>query len=198
MKRLLRMKREGGGPLRSKEKPLTAAQTEALRRLWEQYHRFMLFIANRMMEKSEDADDVVQDVLLKLSRQIDRLSELPDAETKRYLAVSIRHEAINRGTYLQRRTSAVTDIDEAKLEQIPDTKDTEHMVMLRNDAERVLAIIRSLPEKEQAALRMKRIGGASDREIAGVLGIAESSVAQYVRRAQQKVAARFGRKEEGS
>lgn len=182
----------------SKERPLTDAQSEALRQLWEHYHRFMLFIANRMVEKSDDADDVVQNVLLKLSRQIDRLSELTDAEKKRYLATAIRHEAINRGVYLQRRTSAVADIDEAKLEQIPDTKDTEHIVMLRDDAAHVLDIIRSLPGKEQSALRMKKISRASDREIASVLGIAESSVAQYVRRAQQKVIAIFSRKEEGS
>ena len=182
----------------SKEKPLTDAQSEALRQLWEQYHRFMLFIANRMVEKSDDADDIVQNVLLKLSRQIDRLNDLTDVEMKRYLATAIRHEAINRGVYLQRRTSAVADIDKAKLEQIPDTRDTEHIVMLRDDVAQVLDIIRSLPEKEQSALRMNKIGMASDWEIAGVLGIAESSVAQYVRRAQQKVIDIFGRKEEES
>ncbi len=91
----------------------------------------------------------------------------------------------------------VADIDKTKLEQIPDTKNTEHIVILRDDASRVLDIIHSLPEKEQTALRMKKIDMASDREIAGVLGIAESSVAQYVRRAKQKVAARFSSKEDG-
>lgn len=178
----------------SKGEPITNAQSEAMRQLWEQYHRFMLFIANRMVEKSDDADDVVQDVLLKLIRQIDQLIKLSDSEKKRYLATAIRHEAINHGLYVQSRVSRFTDMDEARLEQIPDNRDTEHIVTLRDEAAQVLDIICTLSEKEQTALRMKRIVGASDREIAAVLGISESSVAQYVRRAQQKVIDKYNRK----
>lgn len=182
--------------MHSKDRPLTKAQSEALRRLWEKYHRFMLFIADRTVEKTEDADDTVQNVMLKLARHIDRLGELPDAEMKRYLATAIRHEAINRGTELRRRASLVPSVEEENPEQIPGPENTERTVMLRDDAARVLELIRSLPEKEQVALRMKKLGGASDREIAEALGIAESGVAQYVRRARQKVAALFGGKEE--
>ncbi len=182
----------------SKIKPLSDTQSEALCLLWEKYHRFMLYIANQVVENSDDTDDVVQNVLLKLTRQIERLSELTDAEMKRYLAAAIRHEAINLGIYLQRRKAAVADINEERLEQIPDAKDTEHIVMLRHDTAKVLDIIRSLPEKEQKALRMKKIGKASDQDIAKAIGIAESSVAQYVRRAQQKVIRRFSGKGEES
>ena len=182
--------------MHSKDRPLTKAQSEALCRLWEKYHRFMLFIADRTVEKTEDADDAVQNVMLKLARQIDRLGELPDAEMKRYLATAIRHEAINRGTELRQRASLTSCMEEENPEQIPGPENTERTVMLRDDAARVMALIRSLPEKEQAALRMKKLGGASDREIAEALGIAESGVAQYVRRARQKVAALFLGKEE--
>lgn len=178
----------------SKPKPMTGAQSESLRLLWEKHHRFMLFVANRMVAKSDDADDVVQNVLLKLIRQIDRLSSMPDAELKRYLAAAIRHEAIDRGVYQQRHPS----VDETQLTQLPGGLDTEGMVMLREEAARVLDMLRSLPEKEQAALRMKRLGGASDRQIADALGIAEASVPQYVRRARQKLMDRFGRREEES
>ena len=60
-------------------------------------------------------------------------------------------------------------------------------MILREEIRKVQRLISRLPAAEQQALRMKKVGNATDAEIAEALGISENSVSQYVRRAQKKL-----------
>ena len=162
-------------------------QTNSLQALWEKYGRYMLAVANRCCASPDEADDVVQNVVVRLAGQGDRVMDLPDLEIRKYLARAVRNEAINRGLFNKKQIDITDSIGSDIAQNKTDPMNTEEKVILREEIRKVQRLIGRLPVAEQQALRMKKVSNATDAEIAKALGISENSVSQYVRRAQKKL-----------
>ncbi|MCQ2458167.1 MAG: sigma-70 family RNA polymerase sigma factor [Clostridia bacterium] len=162
-------------------------QVDSLQSLWEKYGRYMLAVANRCCASPDEADDVVQNVVVRLAGQADRIVNLPDMEIRKYLARAVRNEAINRGLFNKKQIAVTDTISSEAAQNKPDSTNTEETVILREEIRKVQTLISRLPAAEQQALRMKKVSNATDAEIAEAIGISENSVSQYVRRAQKKL-----------
>lgn len=57
-------------------KPISRKQAKALEQLWNKHNRLLFAIADRYCPNRDEADDVVHDVVLRLSQHIDKLSAM--------------------------------------------------------------------------------------------------------------------------
>lgn len=129
---------------------------------------------------TEEAEDIAQDVVLKLWTMRESVSEKASAEK---LAVCMaRHLAID--LHRKRRTVSISNksniADEKHATPDVDTETTE-------DEAWITERIKRLPPKEYQILMLRQKENKSNEEIAQLLGIEKSSVATMLSRARTKL-----------
>lgn len=128
-------------------------------------------IAMRYLHSSDDAEDIVQDALLKLWTMRDEL-RMPVEPLARVL---VRNKAID----LIRRTQPGSSIDDLQLagEEPPPT----------DGIERMMNIVDTLPSMQQTILRLRHMEGMEMGDIAKLTGSTEVAVRKALSRARQAV-----------
>ena len=139
----------------------------------------LLQTARRYLNE-DDAEDTVQDVLLRLWQMVDTLRMPIDALAQ----VLVRNFCIDRQRR-QRPSLALT----AGCEQAEDT-DTDERI------ERVLAMIDALPTLQQTILRLRHIEGMEMREIAELTGSSEVAIRKALSRARQTLKQQYEKRYE--
>ena len=143
--------------------------------------------ARRMMNSIDEAEDVAQEVLLKLWSM---KGELPRYRSIAALSVQItKNLCINALKAKQRRQATGGDggceaVDEASPDVLLEEKDEER---------RVSQIISRLPGLQQLVLRMKHIEGMEIDEIAACTGTSPEAVRMNLSRARKKVKELFSK-----
>lgn len=139
-----------------------------------QHAHFVFKVAYGVLRNSHDAEDVVQEVFLRVHRNGTRgVRDLPA-----WLATIAFRLAIDR-----QRKPAVLDIAEFKLPA--SAPDAEHVAMHRQQIDRVHRLIAALPEDLRHPLVLSAMEELNSRQIGEVLGIPESSVRGRILRARQ-------------
>jgi len=140
----------------------------------------LLNYARKLTDDSSDAEDVVQEVMLKLWNIRQKLEEYNSIEA---LAVSITHNLC-----MDMRRSKRTD--QVSLDQVPVVSQTVNpeRVLEGNDEIRLMReIISSLPTLQQTIIRMKDIEEYETEEIAQITGCSSESIRSNLSRARKKV-----------
>ena len=148
---------------------------EEVRRLRPQ----LLQTARRYLTE-DDAEDTVQDVLLRLWQMVDTLRMPIDA----LATVLVRNFCVDK-LRRQRPSQTLT----ASYEQ-PDETETDERI------ERVLAMIDALPTLQQTILRLRHIEGMEMREIAELTGSSEVAIRKTLSRARQTLKQQYEKRHE--
>lgn len=137
-----------------------------------------------LLGNADDADDAAQDALLKLW---DMHTELrcPMAPLAYVL---VRNLCVDR---LRHRHPSVSTADVDLPAQPPDTA-REAL------ADRMMAIVSTLPAQQQVALRLKHIDGMGTEAIANLTGCSAEAVRQALSRARRAVLKKFSEDEENA
>ena len=139
-----------------------------------EHARFVFKVAYGVLRNSHDAEDVVQEVYLRVHR-----SGIKDVEDIRaWLARITFRLAIDR----VRRPQSL-ELPES--EMASGEPDAEHLAIHRQQVEQVHKLIAALPEELRYPLVLSAIQELNSRQIAEMLGIPESSVRGRVFRARQ-------------
>lgn len=126
-------------------------------------------MARRLLGDADDADDTVQDVLLRLWQMLDQLHP-PVAPLAKVL---IRNFCINKKRRCHQTVSlTATDIAE-------DKEETDERF------ERIIEIIEQLPDLQQTIIRLRHMEGMEMREIAQLIGSNETAIRKALSRARQ-------------
>ena len=138
-------------------------------------HAHLVFkVAYGVVRNSHDAEDVVQDVFLRVHRNgTAGVSDLPA-----WLATIAFRLAIDR----KRKPES---LDIAELDFAANAPDAEHIAIDRQRIERVHRLIASLPEDLRFPLVLSALEELNSRQIGEVLRIPESSVRGRILRARQ-------------
>ena len=162
----------------------------AFRLLYERHARAMVGYCHRYVKDAARAEELAQDVFVKLYRAAHRYA--PSARFKTFLyrvASNLCLNELRRPERAARPAPAPEDAPPA-LDQLaspgPDPEDVARGRALERAVERMLA---GLPEKQRAALVLCRFEGLSYEEIAQVLDATVPAVKSLIHRATVAAAA---------
>ena len=137
----------------------------------------MLFrFAYMRVGSREDAEDIVQDVFLKLFRSSENLKSVRNV--KHYLIRSISNACRD----FHRRRQDTLPLEKADKESVQDDDLKMHEEYLR-----ITVLARTLPPEQREVLYMKCIDGLKFREISDILDIPEATVKSRYRYAIQAI-----------
>jgi RNA polymerase sigma-70 factor (ECF subfamily) len=149
----------------------------------------LLAYARRLLDDKNDAEDVVQEVFLKLWYMRDELDQYNSISA---LSVKItKHLCLNLLKVNQRTRE---DLDDVVL--INENLSPYYQLEQKDQVEQVLRIIDRLPGLQQTILRMKHVEGFEIEEIAGITGSNAEAVRMNLSRARKKVKELFFKRKE--
>ena len=144
----------------------------------------ILRLAMHYTEDEDEAEDVVQEVLLKLWFLRERLESYRSIDA---LAMVItRHLCLNRK---RERHLEKVPLEEGKA--IIGEDSPEWMIIQEEKMDEILKLIAGLPDLQQAVLRMKHVEGFEVEEIARLTGRNPIAVRTNLSRARKKVREEF-------
>jgi RNA polymerase sigma-70 factor (ECF subfamily) len=148
-------------------------------------------VALRLTQNPADADDLVQETMLKAFRSWDQYE--PGTNAKGWLLTILRHAFINEYRRRKRRPETV-DVD--TLEQTAplaelEKEDPQGAFFDRIVDDEVLRAIDALPEAFRETLVLSDVEGLSYQEIAGVLEVPVGTVKSRLFRARQLLQAKL-------
>lgn len=171
--------------------PISPSDKHYFLEFYQAHKQLMYYLANRYTMNSEDADDLVQDALLRLIHHIPTLKRLEKEKSARYVALTVK------STFLDyeraRHKELMINMDESDFERIIEMQlpelDVEQKASVR------LAVVQlktEIPLRDWLILEGKYITGLSDEEIGALVGVTAASVRVLLYRAREKARAILG------
>jgi len=157
-----------------------AGDLAAFELLMRQNERLVLATALRLTGNMEDAQDISQEVFLRLYKNLGKVQAEAALQSWLYrVTVNACHD-------LRRRKPASAPVETAA-ELVASGTDPQTS-LTEAERRRVLEMsLRILPEKERAALVLRDLEGLSTGEVARALGSSEATVRSQVSKARAKV-----------
>ncbi len=141
----------------------------------------MYRIAYRVVKNEEEAQDVVQDTLVKVWKIREKLADIENVDA--YCMMITRNIGIDK---IRSRKMDTTDISE-QYDLKSSAPDPERLSIVRDELRIVRAIIQELPENHRTVLELRDIEGHSYKEIAEMTGYNLDKVKVYLHRARLKL-----------
>ena len=144
-------------------------------------------LALRITLNREEAEDVVQETLIKVWNRRDKWDELESIEA--FCLTICRNISLDKMKKAGNQNQSLADEYEA-----PDrsyTSNPEEQVMQQDRIRLVRRLIDNLPEKQRSVMQLRDIEGKSYKEIAQILAISEEQVKINIFRARQTIKQKF-------
>ncbi len=169
-----------GAVERQEMRAIAAGNTAALQRLIDREAPRLLRFAHGMLGSLDEAEDVVQDTLIRLWENAARWT--PDARVSTWLHRVCYNRAIDS---LRRRRAFV---DETALEGLADESEPADAALVRTEtALSVAAAIERLPARQRTAVLLFHVQGLPQRESAEVMGVSETAFESMLARARRRL-----------
>lgn len=147
------------------------------------HSRRMFAVAFRFLQRPEEAEDLLQDVMMKLWQIRDSLP--PDKELLPFLLTVVRNLCLDRLRSRQIKDDTIEDVD-ISLDYIQPL-DIDDKVEEKDRLRHLLGLINQLPPDQQKVLRLRAIDDLSTDEIAKQLNITPENVRQLLSRARKRL-----------
>ena len=145
-------------------------------------------LALRITLTPEDAEDVVQETMMKVWSRRQQWDQIESMEA--FCMAVCRNLALDK----TRKMTATEQSIEASEHDTPDfshAANPEEQAIQKDRLRLVRQIIDSLPEKQRSVMQMRDLEGKSYKEIAAIMDISEEQVKINIFRARQTVKQRF-------
>ena len=167
--------------------PDRKARDAAFAALADRHARFLYRVAYGLLRNAEDAEDAVQETLLKLYRN-NAWQAMEDE--KAFLATAVWRAGLDRlstaGAKAMKHAADVSEMEIASADLSPEES------AVGAQARTVMkALIEALPELLRQPLVLSAVEGMRSHEVASVLGIPEGTVRTRVMRAKAELRKRF-------
>lgn len=139
-------------------------------------------LALRVSQNREEAEDIVQDILIKLWSQRDQWHKIQNIET--YSMTMCRNLALDR---MGKKEYQNIPFDPTMHDRPDTTWQPDEALAQRQQLDTIDTIIASLPEKQRTVIQLRDIEGKSYQEIADVMQIGISDVKVNLFRARGKL-----------
>lgn len=152
--------------------------------IYHAYHKQMLHVAKRFLDSPEDAEDAVQEALLRIAKSIHRIPAGDDGRQRAYVLTVVRNAAL---AMLSKKnaTPMHTELSEA---QVDTAADPFEKLLENQDYDALLNAIQSLPMTYREVLMLRYVFDLSTKHIAELLGRKASTVKQQITRGKKMLA----------
>ena len=165
---------------------------DALERLILLYERKIFALAYRLTGSAADAQDAMQETFVRLHLRVREIEAARGVGPWLYtVAVNVCRD-IGRRSRRTRLMALPTAVELADA-----LADPERRFSARESEECLRAGLKTLPEKERAALLLREMEGLTTAEVARALGSSEVTVRSQICSARMKLRRFFRRREEG-
>lgn len=144
------------------------------------HERLVLVTALRLLGNLPDAQDVSQEVFLRLYRNLGKL------ESERAVAAWLYRVTVNVCHDVYRRRPSSAPVEDAA-EMSESSADPQQTALESERRKALMRSLRILSEKERAALVLRDLEGLSTREVARTLGSSEATVRSQISKARVKL-----------
>ena len=149
------------------------------------HYKLLYRVAYHLTGNAQDAEDLLQDMYLKLWQKRDDLPN--EAMKEAYLMTMMRRLFID-----QRRLKHIDASAELKEElSSPDERSLDHQMDTKDEAQQMEGLISELPERDGKIIRMHLIEDRSYEEIEQDTGLSQGNIRIIVMRTKQKLKQQF-------
>lgn len=163
-----------------KERKLLDSEERFLADFYREYRNYLFYTARKFSESQEECEDVIQDVMVRLMRNVENVRRLSGNQAATYLYLTVRSVFADR--YRQSREQAVPD-------EVLETAAADRTEDGLNAVWDAAILKEQMESRDWRLLELKYIGGYSDREIAGEMECRPESVRTLVSRARKRAKA---------
>lgn len=142
-------------------------------------------VALRITLDSAEAEDVVQDTMIRVWNKRDEWSQFDSIEA--YCLTVCRHLAIDRSQKMEAQNVELTP----DIEQSIEASGPYDQLVNEERLKIIHQLINELPEKQRVIMQLRDIEGESYKEIAEVLQLTEEQVKVNLFRARQRIKKRY-------
>ena len=157
---------------------------EELQSILPQLRPRLVALATRYLNDSDEAEDIVQDAMLKLWMLRKQLI----GNVEGFAVVLVRNLALNRLRRL-RRTHTLTEMELIELESMTDS-DADRATTDEQVAQ-LLSLIDTLPNRQRTILRLHDLEGMDYTDLAQLTGMPAAALRQTISRTRRHLRLRF-------
>ena len=143
-------------------------------------------LALRITLNREEAEDIVQDTLIKVWNSRDKWQQIDSIEA--YSLTVARNLSLDRIKKMENQNGSLED---EKTERPDTTSNPSERMIQKDKLDIVKRMIDELPEKQRSCIQLRDIEGKAYKDIAQILGITEEQVKINIFRARQTIKQRF-------
>lgn len=156
---------------------LSVSQQDMLHRLYTEYASLMLKAAKSILKDDHKADDALSESFMRVLNNLNTIEHLAPNQVKKYMLIVAKNVCFN----MLKKEKGVDNIDELNLS----VQSVENDVIGRDSENRVLAIVKSLPDIYRDAIYLNLVLDLSTKETAESLGISTENVRKRVWRGKR-------------
>lgn len=157
-----------------------------MEQLYMEYKGLMYGVALRYLRNDEDAQDAVNDAIIRLISKASELRKKDCSVLRPYIVSTMKRTAL---TIIRKKKTVrqrVHNVDVEEIEAYADQKaEVDTTVIANSTSTELREAVEQLTDREKTVLRLKYFEGWSDADIAQWLGLAESSIRVYLVRARR-------------
>lgn len=143
-------------------------------------------LAFRITMNREEAEDIVQDTLIKVWNKRDDWQEIDSIEA--FSFTICRNLSLDR---IKNAANANGSIEEQGIDMADTAGGPYELTVQKDRVDTVKHIIDGLPEKQKSCMQLRDFEGKTYKDIAQILGITEEQVKVNIFRARQTVKQRY-------
>ncbi|MCH5206729.1 MAG: sigma-70 family RNA polymerase sigma factor [Oscillospiraceae bacterium] len=161
-----------------------AADRDFVKDLFKNNEQMMYKIAFNILHNRTDAEDTVQNTIIKVIDSLEKIRTLDSTEIEYYLSVMTKNTALD----MQRKTKRLPESNVMEeLDEMESDISVEEAALMNINSERIKEALRRLPEQEYEILFLNLQVGLSPSEIADQLGITSNTARQRIFRAKNNL-----------
>ena len=167
--------------------PLTAEQKQKVTTLYETYKGLMLHTARKFTVVPEDIEEILQDSLIALMKNIDTISSLNRCKTAAYIVLSVKRTYYNR-VKKDRQTLSIP-FEEDAIQTIVGNSSARNISLIDTDARLdVMYLMDALSENDRMALEAWYLEGYSADQLAAKMNCKPDSIRMILSRVRKRAA----------
>ena len=161
----------------------TQEEKDKFTEIYQQYRHFCWYVANQLLGDAHLAEDAVQDAFLALTRHLDKVEDVENPRTRKFLMTIVKSKAVD----ILRKQHGETSVDELPVEPADPGQDVLDHYITKENYNHLISCILELDEAYRVIFEYKFVHQLQDREIAELLDITPKLVNVRYFRARKKL-----------